>query len=297
MEFFANYPAGSDNDAYSWAQRKEKEGWHGICASDHFWVGETRFPHVFVTATQMACATERIILTTSFCNNLFRSPVEFAQAALALQAASGGRFEAGLGAGWLRDEIEAVGEIYPDGPTRISRYVEAMQIVRSLLHTGQCTFKGEQYTIEITGEQALAPLSETPPLLVGSVGGPRGLREVTPLVDRLEIKASARATRVGHLDFEIMATVSEDEVKENVARARRVREGVPLGIFLLVGVGDDPAVQALKAGLGDGYLSNFFGEPKAVANALHEIGELGIDRVQITESAPGSHELLAPHLL
>ena len=88
MEYFANYPAGTDVEPVSWAVEKEAEGWHGICASDHFWVGATRYPHVFVAATQMACATQRIKLTTSFCNNLFRSPVEFAQAALSLKAES-----------------------------------------------------------------------------------------------------------------------------------------------------------------------------------------------------------------
>ena len=43
--------------------------------------------------------TERVTLLSCFANNLLRSPVEFAQAALALQRASGGRFEAGLGPG------------------------------------------------------------------------------------------------------------------------------------------------------------------------------------------------------
>ncbi|NIR99166.1 MAG: LLM class flavin-dependent oxidoreductase, partial [Gammaproteobacteria bacterium] len=85
----------------------------------------------FVAATQMACATTHTRITTSFCNNLFRSPVEFAQAALSLQAASDGRFEAGLGAGWLQDEIEAMGDVYPSGPERVSRYVEALTVVRS----------------------------------------------------------------------------------------------------------------------------------------------------------------------
>ncbi len=297
MEFFANYPAGSESDPSKWAKAKEDEGWHGICASDHFWVGETRYPHVFVTATQMACATSRLRLTTSFCNNLFRSPVEFAQASLALQAASGGRFEAGLGAGWLRDEIEAIGDAYPDGPTRMSMYIEAMKIVQPLLTTGQCQFVGDFYQIDIRGDQELAPLSDSPPPLIGSVGGPRGLREITPLVDRIEIKASARATRVGHLDFEIMSTVSEDEVKENVARVRAVDSSIPIGIFILVATGDDAMVHGMKAGLGDGYLSRFMGEPEAVAHALRDISALGIDRAQITELVPGSQTRLAPFLL
>lgn len=297
MEFFANYPASTGVRADLWARQKESEGWQGICASDHLWVGATRYPHVFVAATQMACATTRTRITTSFCNNLFRSPVEFAQAALSLQAASGGRFEAGLGAGWLQDEIEAMGGVYPSGPERVSMYVEALAIVRALLTTGQCDFQGDHYQVRIREEHALGLVTDAPPPLIASAGGPRALREVAPLVDRVEVKASARATRVGYLDFEILATVTEDEVRGQVERVRAVNADVPLGIFILTGAGDNPGVQGLKAALSNGYLSRFVGEPEQVAQALNQLGELGIDRVQLTELVPGSHTALAPYLL
>lgn len=297
MEFFVNYPAGTEVDPGAWAREKEVEGWHGVCASDHFWVGPTRYPHVFVAATRMACATDRIRITTSFCNNLFRSPVEFAQAALSLQAVSAGRFDAGLGAGWAEDEMLATGQDYPDGPTRVSRYVEALTVAGALLRTGQCRFQGEHYRVDVTGERGLALGDVAPPPLIASAGGPRSIRETAPLVDRVEIKASARATRVGHLDFSIMNTVTEDEIRRNVERVRAVSATVPIGIFMLVAAGDAPQVAGLKAGFGDGYLGRFLGEPSAVADALRRLGELGIDRVQLTELAPGTHSALAGHLL
>ncbi len=297
MQYFPNYPAAEGPQPDVWARDMEAQGWHGVCASDHFWVGQTRYPHVFVAATQMAMATRRVRITTSFCNNLFRSPVEFAQAALALQRASQGRFEAGLGAGWAAEEIEAMGARYPDGPTRVSMYVEALQIVRCLMRTGQCQFAGEHYQIRIDGEQALGPLPEAPIPLIASAGGPRALREVTPLVDRVEVKASARATRGGALDFEIMATVTEEEVRSNIDRVRAVRGDLPIGIFILVGTGDDPRVSMLQQVLGQSYLGRFVGEPESVAQAVQALSHLGVDRVQLTELAPGTVESLAPYLL
>lgn len=297
MEYFVNFPAGGLVKPGIWAAAREAEGWHGVCASDHLWVGTTRYPHVFVAATQMSCATRTIRITTSFCNNLFRSPVEFAQAALAIHDASEGRFEAGLGAGWSRDEIDAMGGVYPDGPGRVGRYVEALTIVRALLRTGQCTFHGKYYNVAIHGDQQLAPLSASPPPLIAAAGGPIALKRVTPLVDRVEIKASSRSTRVGHLDFSIMATVTEDEIRDQVARVRRVNTDIPLGIFILVAVGDNSTVNGMKSALGDGYLARFMGEPGQVAEHMRALGDLGIDRVQLTELVPGSHSLLAPHLL
>jgi alkanesulfonate monooxygenase SsuD/methylene tetrahydromethanopterin reductase-like flavin-dependent oxidoreductase (luciferase family) len=297
MECFANFPAATGVAPDAWAREKEAEGWHGICASDHLWVGATRYPHVFVAATQMACATRRTRITTSFCNNLFRSPVEFAQAALSLQAASKGRFEAGLGAGWARDEMDAIGVPYPDAPTRVSMYVEALTIVRSLLTTGRCEFEGAHYRVNVTGERAPADCDGRAPPLVASAGGPRAIREVTPLVDRVEIKASARATRVGHLDFDIMATVTEAEIRQHVARVRSISPSIPIGIFLLVAAGDDPLVHGLASMLRGSYLSRFMGAPEAIAGAIGELAEMGIDRVQLTELVPGTHARLARHLL
>ena len=59
MEFFPNYPAGAGVAPADWAQAMEAQGWDGICASDHLWVGATRYPHVFVAATAMACFLRR----------------------------------------------------------------------------------------------------------------------------------------------------------------------------------------------------------------------------------------------
>ena len=275
----------------------EEAGWHGICASDHFWVTAHRYPHVFVAATQMACATSRILVTTSFCNNLFRSPVEFAQASLSVQQAAEGRFEAGLGAGWAESEMDAIGLHYPPPGERMSRYIEAMQIARQLLDTGQCTFSGNFYNIDISGENRIGPRPPWQTPLIGSAGGPRGIREITPLVDRIEIKASARSTRGGQIDLGVMASVTADEVQRNIDRVRAVEPDVPIGIFILTAAGDTEEVRGMKALMGNGYLGQFMGHPDAVAEALVSLGGMGIDRVQLTEFVPGSQAALAPRLL
>ena len=297
MEYFVNMPAANFNDPGGWAAEMEVTGWHGVCASDHFWVSDHSYPHVFVAATQMAVATRRILITTSFCNNLFRSPVEFAQAALSLQQASRGRFEAGLGAGWAEAEISAMGETYPAAPERMSRYIEAMRVARDLLRNGQSEFQGEPYRINITGDDHVGPSVSTPPKLIGSAGGPRGIREITPLVDRIEVKASARSTRGGAIDLGLMATVTEDEVKKNIERVRAVSDDIPIGIFLLIAAGEGDLVDGMKAMMGNGYLGNFMGHPEDVAASLNSLEGLGIDRVQLTEFVPDSQQALAPLLV
>ena len=82
-------------------------------------------PRVWVSLAAMASATKRVTLAPSFVNNLFRSPFEFAQASASMQRLAGGRYEAGLGAGWTEGEMIATDQLYPDGPTRARKYREA----------------------------------------------------------------------------------------------------------------------------------------------------------------------------
>ncbi len=291
----ANLPMPLAGNPADWAREREVEGWHGICASDHLWVGQTVYPHVFVVLATMAAATTRIRLTSSFANNLFRSPVEFAQASLTLNMLSGGRFEPGLGAGWMGQEMVATGRVFPDGPTRVGMYREALTIVRSLLRTDTCSFKGEHYSIEIT-DPPMACVMNPPPDLIGSASGPRALRKITPLVDRLEITASGRALRGGSLDMSVYASITEDEVREAVARARAVREEVPIGTYIMIATGDDPKVRGMAAALGVNFFSRFVGRPDSVAQALLDLEGLGFDRIQLTPASPGSLTAVGTHL-
>src|SRR5262245_60623264 len=121
-----------DVDPVTWAQTREAEGWQVLGCADHFWTGTRAYPHSWVTLGAMAAATSRSLLTTSFANNLFRSPVEFAQASLQMQIVSGGRFEAGLGAGWTKEEAVGASLHYPEPSERAGRLIEAVQIVRQL---------------------------------------------------------------------------------------------------------------------------------------------------------------------
>jgi alkanesulfonate monooxygenase SsuD/methylene tetrahydromethanopterin reductase-like flavin-dependent oxidoreductase (luciferase family) len=295
MQFFPNYNAARAERPGDWARAREAEGWHGLAASDHFVTLGLAYPHLWVALTEMACATHAIPITSSFANNLFRSPVEFAQASLSLNRAASGRFEAGLGAGWVEDEITRIGWRFPVGPERAGRYIEAMQIVRELLHTGRCKFAGEHYRIDI-GDPGLADLAATPPLLVGSAGGPRTLREIPRFADRIEVKPNAPATRGGGLDLAKYGAVSEADVRDAVARVRRVRDDIPIGSFVLAGAVHAAHAETLRAPFGRGFLSRFLGEPPAVAQALCDLEGLGFDRVQITEIAPGTLERLRPLL-
>ena len=289
MEFMANLLSGY-TEPRKWALDREREGWDVLGVTDHL----PGFPHLWSTLGEIAAVTSQVKLASAFANNLFRSPVEFAQASLAIQRASGGRFEAGLGAGWMEIEMTGTGRVYPDGPTRAAMYREAVEIARALLTTGACKFSGEHYTVDIAG---IVPQCSPPPILVGAPGGPRTMREITPLVDRVEIQAAGAATRGGGLDFTKLSQVTRDDLRVMVERVRDIRPGIPVSFFALCAAGEGPELKERVDVLGDNLYGGIVGHPEKVAGNLMALQEIGIDRVNVSPTAPGTEEALAPFLL
>ena len=274
---------------------RQREGWHGVTLADHLSVAGGEYPHVWTTLAFWAALDRRMVLATTFANNLVRSPVEFVHASLTLQALSGGRFEAGLGAGWKAGDL--AGLPLPDAPIRARRYREGMVIARDLLKTGTCSFHGEFYDVEFT-DQPL-PAADPPPPLVAAVGGPWVIDNVAPLADRVEIMSMFR---VGQAAGGMRATVGwnegeRDEIARLAQRARLANPTAPLqlGVFLAAGAG--AAVDGVVQMYAGGSLEGLAGEPRGVADTLLAFEEVGIERVTMYELTPGSYQELAPLLI
>ena len=282
MELIANYTSASV-DPREFAAAAEAAGFDGVGMSDHVY-RTAAYPHVWVAASAMAQATRRAIVTTSFANNLFRSPVEFAQASLTMQWLSGGRFEAGLGAGWLEAEVRAMGLDYPAPRDRARRYREAILIVRELFASGRCTFTGEHYAVDVP---TIGPAGVPAPPLVASLGGPWTIAHVAPLVDRVELKFG-QSTRGGDLDTGALAGADRAALARMVDQVREVAPEVPVGVFTMIAVGDPQQTDPIRAQLGGGLYADFVGSAAQVLDALRSLESLGIGRVQVTERLAGS---------
>lgn len=292
MEYVTNFMTAA-LDPVEWARRREDEGWDLLSVADHFYMPGHPFPHVWVTASALATATSRVGITTAFTNNLFRSPVEVAQAALMMQQVSSGRFELGLGAGWASAEILDAGLNYPEPRDRAGAFAESAQIIRELMSTGNASFNGDYYQIAVDG---IGPLSATPPPLVASVGGPRTVREVTPHCDRVEIKASSPSTRGGAVDRGAMSQITDQHLIDMIARVRAVDPDIGIGMFMLCQVGEDSATKAIEEAMGDGLYSRFYGAPAKVVESMSWLAELGISRCQISPHDDVTFDRLAPLL-
>jgi alkanesulfonate monooxygenase SsuD/methylene tetrahydromethanopterin reductase-like flavin-dependent oxidoreductase (luciferase family) len=289
VELVANLMS-ADVAPATWAADREAEGWDVLSVADHLFSDTRPFPHLWVTLGALAASTTTVKLTSAFANNLFRSPVEFAQASLGVHMVSGGRFEAGLGAGWSASEMVQTGRAFPDAGERAGRYIEAIKIVRTLFHERSCTFHGDWYDIDVT---AVGP-SAAPPLLVGSCGGPRTIREAVPLLDRVEIKGASLATRGGRLDLSVLGQIPRSHIADLVGAVRAVRPDIPIGAFVLCSAIDDARTRSVLAAMPpDSFFAGFFGPADKVAASIAGLADLGISRAQVSPFTDASFPLIA----
>jgi probable F420-dependent oxidoreductase len=81
----------------------------------------------FVGLAAAASVTTKLRLGTGICLVPQRNPILTAKEIATLDLISGGRFEFGIGAGWLKEEVELFGGDFPHRWTQTREYIEAMK--------------------------------------------------------------------------------------------------------------------------------------------------------------------------
>ena len=132
-------------------------------------------------AAGLATATERMEIGTLVANTGYRNPALLARMAETIDGMSNGRFICGLGAGDFESEHVAYG--FP-WDRRISRFEEALQIIKPMLRGESVTFDGEFYQTHNASLLPKGPRAEGPPIMIGLLqGGPRMKRLVVQYAD------------------------------------------------------------------------------------------------------------------
>ncbi len=152
-------------------RRVEELGYATLLLRDHFTpgpFGDQFAPLSALMAAAMVSNTLRI--GTMVFDNDYRHPVVLSKEVATLDVLSGGRFEFGLGAGWMGSEYEQAGLPFDAPGTRIERFEEALRIFKGLFADEPLTFAGKHYTIRgIHGFPK--PLQQPhPPILIGAGG-------------------------------------------------------------------------------------------------------------------------------
>jgi alkanesulfonate monooxygenase SsuD/methylene tetrahydromethanopterin reductase-like flavin-dependent oxidoreductase (luciferase family) len=124
-------------------------------------------------AAALAVSTSRIEFGQSVVNAPYRSPALTAKMAVTIDDISGGRYILGIGAGNTADsDYEAFG--FPKDK-RYSRFAETIEIIRTLLETGEIDFEGDYYSAHNAELVLRGPRPGGPPINIAA-GGPKMMR-------------------------------------------------------------------------------------------------------------------------
>jgi probable F420-dependent oxidoreductase len=200
-------------------RRAEALGYATFLIRDHFvpdFFGDQYAP--FAALMAAACATTTLRVGTIVIDNDYRHPVLLAKEAATLDLLSGGRFELGLGAGWLQKEYEQAGMAYDPPGVRIGRLAESIAVLKGLFADGPVTFRGEHYNIADLHGFPKPAQRPHPPLLIGG-----GNRRILRLAGR-------EANSVGILTTSVATGTVVDATDERLPAAVErkiawVREG------------------------------------------------------------------------
>ena len=173
------------------ARRVEALGYKALYLPDHF--GDQLGPIAALMAAADATTTLRV--GSLVFDNDYRHPVVLAKEAATLDLLSEGRFDLGLGAGWMTSDYDQSGIPFDSPGVRIERMEEGLAIVKGLLAGGAFSFSGKHY--QITGlEGTPSPVQKPhPPLVIGG-GGRRMLRLAAREADIVNVNYDLREGRV-----------------------------------------------------------------------------------------------------
>lgn len=167
------------------ARRVEGSGFDVLTVADHLDDQLAVLPAIQAAAD---ATTSLRVGALVVCND-YRHPVVLAKEAATIDVLSGGRFELGVGAGWMTTDYAQAGIPLDRPGTRIERLAEALDVVELLWADGPATYAGEHY--RITGLDGLPkPVQRPrPPLLLGG-GGRRMLTLAAQRADIVGINVS-----------------------------------------------------------------------------------------------------------
>ena len=148
------------------ARRAEGSGYTSLVVPDHLIPQLGPVPAM----TAIAAATSTLRVGTFVLNNDLRHPAVLAQDLASIDVLSGGRLDVAIGAGWRKEEYDAIGVPFDEGPVRVSRLEEAIAVLKACFADDPASFEGTFYRLTEFDGQPKPVQRPHPPLLVGGGG-------------------------------------------------------------------------------------------------------------------------------
>ena len=160
------------------ARAAEAAGFHGIALMDHLEPPLARGKPMYeamATAMWLAANTSTLRIGHLVLCDVFREPAVLAQQVVALDHASNGRFELGIGSGSVPQELPIYGVTPTTAGDRVTRLGETLEVLQLLWSGEVVSYDGQFHTLR-DAQQVPTPLGKVP-IVIGAMG-PRMLQLV-----------------------------------------------------------------------------------------------------------------------
>ncbi len=282
------------------AAAADRSGFDTVLLMDHFYqlpmLGppEHAMLECYTTLGALSQRTEHVRLGSLVTGNTYRNPALLAKVVTALDVASGGRAQLGIGAGWFELEHESLGFEFGTITDPFSKLAEALRIILPMLDGGRPSLDGDHYRV-VDAINSPPPVGRIP-VMIGGSGEKKTLRMVAEYADesnlicpasdvprKLEALA-AHCDRLGRDRSEITVSLQRTAfVAPTHDEALDVAKGYlgPRGIDL-----DAVAVDAVAPE------RVLVGDPDEIGGQLGSLLDLGIDG--FTVNLPANGHLVEP---
>lgn len=188
----------------------EEMGYSVLLSADH--LGDQLGP---LTALMAAADASTLRICAFVLSNDFRNPAFLAKEVGTLDVLSEGRFELGLGAGWLGSDYTGSGIQMEPHTIRFSRLNESLQVIKGLLSDAPVDYSGQYYSVQGLDGTPKPAQRPYPPLFIGGAG-----KKILSLAGQeADIVGLAPHARGGDLDWSHLGSATVARQIDWVRRA------------------------------------------------------------------------------
>lgn len=254
----------------------EERGFHSIWVAEHVVLFDdyaSQYPYApdgripapsesgiidpFLALSFLAAGTKRIRLGTGICLVPQRNPVYTAKEVASLDYLSDGRFDFGVGIGWLKEEFDALGVPFEQRAARTRDYLKMMQ---RLWGDPISQYEGKFHSLAPCRQFPKPVQQPHPPIHFGGESD-AALKRVADLGQGwfgFSIDPDATRERLAHLDrllgergrrrADVLISISPYMTPTDLDLVKRYRDaGVDQVIVLVLGMSRDDLLQALDS--------------------------------------------------
>jgi len=192
IKFNVGLPNGDPAATLATARRAEELGYYSVSIDDHFFMrglmADVRAPHCecFTMLSAVAAVTRSIRLLPLVTSMSYRNPSLLAKTMASIDKLSGGRFTAGIGAGWFKEEYDAYGFPYPSNAERIEQMGDGIKLLKAMWTQDEPTYHGKYFKIDKAYCDPKPVQRPHLPILIGG-GGKRVLEIAAQEADILNL--------------------------------------------------------------------------------------------------------------